>query len=151
MKTHAAKAARTLALALMCAHAVYIAYLPARAADLLIGLGVSGATVRQYSFRNDVSGPLYDGFAIAFTGVPGLALALAQVALIQTALVLVFSVRYQNRRFGWMALCAMSALWAGNLVYFSLVGGFDYYWPTLGAHALGLVATVVARPRKRGR
>ncbi len=151
MKTHAAQAVRTLAVALMCAHAVYIAYLPARAADLLIELGVSGATVRQYSFRNDAEGPLYDGFAIAFSGAPGLALALAQVVLIQTAIVLAFRPRYQTRRFGWMALCAMSALWCGNLVFFSAVGGFDYYWPTLGVHALGLASTLIAKPRKRGR
>ncbi len=147
MKKPLAKALRLLALALMCVHAAYMAYLPARAIDALINRGVSDISFHHYAWRNSADEPLRDGFGIAFVGWPGLAWALTQALIVHASLVLFFSGKRQTRRFAWMALTAMSALWFGNILYFCIIGGFDFYWEALTAHGVGLFATIALKPR----
>ena len=147
MKKRASQIIRAIAQALLCVHAVLLTYYPARAAHWLIERGVEGV-FRYYSFRNSSESPLRDGFAIAYHNVEGLTLALTQVALAQSALVMYFAGRPARRRIAWWALIALSALWFGNALYFSIVGGFEWYAVPLAIHTLGLAGTLLAVPRR---
>ncbi len=90
----------------------------------------SGDSLGTYSVYHTVVGDVsYDAWALTYTGIVGLLIAIVQLLVVSSAAVtstLPFDRTVKARHAGHMVLCGWSALWALNLVRLALIdGGLD--------------------------
>ena len=91
---------------------------------------MSGGDLGTYQLYHTVVGDVsYDAWALTYTGIVGLSIAILQVLVVSGAAVtstLPFDRTVKARHAGHMVLCGWSALWALNLVRLALIdGGLD--------------------------
>ena len=89
-----------------------------------------GDSLGTYKLYHTVVGDIsYDAWALTYTGIVGLLIAILQLLVVSSAAVastLPFDRTVKARHAGHMVLCGWSALWALNLVRLALIdGGLD--------------------------
>ncbi len=88
---------------------------------------MSGGDLGTYKLYHTVVGDVsYDAWALTYTGIVGLSIAIVQVLVVTGAAVtstLPFERTMKARHAGHMVLCGWSALWALNLVRLALIDG----------------------------
>lgn len=86
-----------------------------------------GDSLGTYSLYHTVVGDIsYDAWALTYTGIVGLLIAIVQLLVVSSAAVtsiLPFDRTVKARHAGHMVLCGWSALWALNLVRLALIDG----------------------------